>query len=382
MGKIPVLYVITKLELGGAQKQLLSLIRGLDTEKFSPFLFTGFDGPLLTDALGFSYLTLKRSRCLTRPVHPLKDILAFWELFFYIKRIKARIVHTHSSKAGIIGRWAAFCANVPVVVHTVHGWSFNDFQPFFLRWGYLWLERIAARISDSIVTVSEHDKAKGIACGVGCVQQYALIHYGIEEVFFKAQGFLVREEFKVPPGNLVVGMIACFKPQKSPEDFIRLAALIAPVEPNVTFLLVGDGALRAVVVKRIRGQNLEGRVFLAGWRRDIPACIAAMDIVVLTSLWEGMPIVILEAMACAKPVVATHTGGIAEIVQEGETGFLVRPRDVQAMSAKVRLLLADGFLRERMGESAQRALGNDFCADKMAKDTARVYRALENAKSH
>lgn len=376
MGETPVLYVITKLELGGAQKQLLSLISRLDTQAFAPFLFTGFDGPLLADALLLPTLRITRSRFLTRPVNPLKDIIAFWQIFLCIRRNKIQIVHTHSSKAGILGRFAAYLAGVPCIVHTVHGWSFHDFQPFHLRLGYIWLERLAARMSGCLITVSAFDKAKGIAKKIGRAHQYALVHYGLEERLCTTEGRSVREEFEIGDDEIVVGMIACFKPQKAPQDFIELASLIAPKAENVKFLLAGDGILRPRILECIRRHTLEKRVILTGWRRDIPKIITAMDIMVLTSLWEGMPIAVLEAMALSRPVIATHTGGVAEVIHEGETGYLVKPHDVKALAAKVRFLLENSAMRNTIGENAKRSLGRDFSTPEMVFATEGLYRAL------
>ena len=197
MRKINLVYIITKLELGGAQKQLLSLIRQLDREKFNVFLFTAREGLMMQDALSIPDLTLSKSRCLERAINPLKDILALIEIYLFIKKNKADIVHTHSSKAGILGRLAAGFAKVNLVLHTVHGWSFNDYQPGWKRGFFIWLERLAAAFTHKIIVVSQHDKVKGLANRIGSDYQYHLIRYGISYSDFAIKDQKIKEELYI-----------------------------------------------------------------------------------------------------------------------------------------------------------------------------------------
>ncbi|OGX45403.1 MAG: hypothetical protein A3G38_00440, partial [Omnitrophica WOR_2 bacterium RIFCSPLOWO2_12_FULL_51_8] len=309
MPQTKILYCITKLELGGAQKQLLSLIRGLDQEEFAPFLFTASRGLLLEEALSIKGLSLKKSLFLERSVRPLQDALALIELYRLIRKNNFAIVHTHSSKAGLLGRLAAKLAGVKTVVHTVHGWPFHQSQPFFLRWLYIFLERWAAKHSSGLIVVSRHDKETGLHFGIGTEVKYRLIHYGIDRGEFSRPGSRVRQELGLGQGDLLTGNISCFKPQKAIPDFLLTASLVRKALPAAKFLLVGDGALRRRVAKMIRRLKLQEGVILSGWRMDIPEILSALDAFLITSRWEGMPIAALEAMAAAKPVVATDTGG-------------------------------------------------------------------------
>lgn len=373
MQKINLLYVITKLELGGAQKQLLSTISLLDKELFKPFLFTCQTGLLSGETASINELTFKKSKFLERSINPLKDLLALIEIYRFIKINKIDIVHTHSSKAGILGRWAARLAKVKIIVHTVHGWSFNDFQPKLMRIIFIRLERITARFTDKIIVVSNYDKEKGLNNGIGDGDKYTLIRYGIDYAAFGGRKEDVRQALGINADDLIVGMIACFKPQKCPQDFVKLAFLINQSLPKVKFILVGDGILRRCVEDLIGNFKLQPKLILAGWRRDIPAILQALDVFALTSLWEGLPISVLEAMAASKPVVATNTGGIAEVIVEGKTGFLVAPQDIKSMSEKLINLLEDKNLREKMGQNAKDSLGADFDLSNMAKPTQGLY---------
>jgi len=373
MPKINLLYVITKLELGGAQKQLLSVVKGIDKERYRIFLFTACEGLLIEETSSITGLTLIKSRYLERTINPLKDLLALIEIYRFIKKNNIEIVHTHSSKAGVLGRFAARLANVKTIIHTVHGWSFHDYQ---LRWKqkfFIWLERLSAYFTNTIIVVSYHDKQKGLNNHIGPEDKYTLIRYGINYADFSTGEQKIKEELGINSNELVVGMVSCFKPQKSPQDFIKLSLAVSQTLPNVKFLLVGDGILRKQIQKLISRLKLQNRVILTGWRRDIPKILSVIDVFVLTSLWEGLPITVLEAIVSAKPVVATNTGGIQEVVSEGKNGFLVKPGDTESLSERLMLLLRNKNLRKDMGQNSKRLLNLDFSEENMVKNTQDLY---------
>lgn len=373
MPKINILYLITKLELGGAQKQLLSLISGLDKEKFRIFLFTAKKGLMLPDAGSIDGLILARSRWLERPINPLKDILAFFEIYALIKKNNIQIVHTHSSKAGILGRLSAGLAKVKFICHTVHGWSFNDFQPFFRRKLFILLERLSARFTDKIIVVSYCDQQKGLDNRIGDPDKFQLIRYGIDYSGSTLSNRDIRKELGIGAQDLTVGMISCFKPQKAPQDFIRLAFLVKQSMPCVKFILVGDGVLRARVQAAVNKFNLQKNVILTGWRRDIQRILSAIDVFALTSLWEGLPVTVLEAIVASIPVIATNTGGIEELIIDGKTGFLVLPRDTRGMAEKLILLLKDADLRGQVARNARKSLNGDFALANMVNNYQDLY---------
>jgi glycosyltransferase involved in cell wall biosynthesis len=376
MRKITLLFVITKLELGGAQKQLLSLARRLDKERFNLLLFTAREGLLMEEASSIAGLTVRRSGWLQRRVNPFKDLFALAELFLFMKKNRIDIVHTHSSKAGIIGRFAAALAGVKIVIHTVHGWSFNDYQPFFVRVFYIWLERLASLCTDRLIVVSEHDKRRGLRCGIGENSQYTLIRYGIDYGSFCIEDQAIKGELGIQENERVVTMISCLKPQKAPQDFIRLASLVGKALPRVKFVLVGDGSLRRMVEREADTYGVKDRVIMTGWRHDVPRILSATDVLVLTSLWEGLPIAVLEGIACGKPAVATDTGGIREVLKNGESGFLVSARDTGAMSEKLIALLKDRELCSSMGQKGRSALGEEFTSARMVTSTLHMYARL------
>lgn len=382
MPKINLLYLITKLELGGAQKQLLSLISRLDKNRYNIFLFTAKGGLLLSDARAIRGLRIKTSVLLERPINPFKDLLALIEISLFIRKNNIDIVHTHSSKAGILGRLAAGFTKNKIIIHTVHGWSFNDYQPGLCRYFFILLERLSAKFSDKLIAVSMHDIKKGLARRIGNHKKYRLIHYGIDYSEFARQDSKVREEMGIKPGELAIGMVSCFKPQKSPRDFIKLAFLVNKNLSDAKFVLVGDGILRKTIERLIDRLGLREKVILTGWRRDIAGILPAMDVFVLTSLWEGMPVSVLEAIRACVPVVATDTGGISEIISEGRTGFLVSPGNMEAMAERVIFLLKDRQMRENIAGQAKESLCHDFELRNMVNNIDSLYRDLTAAKNN
>jgi glycosyltransferase involved in cell wall biosynthesis len=385
MPKINLLYVITKLELGGAQKQLLSLINNLDKKKYNIFLFTAQTGLLIPEVSLIAGVLLKKSRFLERLINPVKDVLALIEIYCFIKQYKIQIVHTHSSKAGILGRCAAKLAKTPIIIHTVHGWSFNDYQLVGIKYLYVFLERICATFTSKIIVVSRFDQDKGLKNLIGGKNQYVLIRYGLDVAGLKdaSKRNEARKFLGLSAADLVVGMVACLKPQKAPLDFIELAARIKGNFPDTKFLLVGDGELRHKVGLRIKQLNLEGQVILTGWHNDVGLILSGLDVFVLTSLWEGLPIVVLEAMAAGVALVATDTGGIGEVVINGKGGYLVKPHDILAMQNRLEELLSSVQKRDEFIRLSREAVGSEeFLLSSMFKRTAEIYsNLLEESKN-
>lgn len=372
------LYIVTKLELGGAQKHLLDLIRGLGQERYNIFLFTSADGMLCSEASSIPGLRVVFSKFLDRPLCLWRDAMVFCEMVFFIRKHAIDIVHTHSSKAGILGRWAARAAVTSAVVHTVHGWSFCDGQPGWVRDFFERLERWTAKITDKIIVVSSCDLGRGIERGIGKPEQYALIPCGIDPGRFRREcgDNSLKKELGFDEDVLLVGSIACLKKQKAPQDFLMLAHAVKPLAPGVKFLLVGDGGLKSEVLRMRERLGLAEDVFLLGWRRDIVRFLKALDVFVLTSHWEGLPVSVLEAMVSRKPVVVTDTGGVRDVVVEGRNGHLVPVGDIDKMRDVLLSLLRDGESRERLGSAAAGSLGENFLLHRTTEAVGRLYEGL------
>lgn len=375
--RLKVLHIITRLELGGAQKHVLAVLSHLDPADFELHLISS-EGILSAQARCLPRVRLTLSPLLRRRPNLLLDFIALLFLFFYIKRYKISIVHTHSSKAGILGRWAAKMAGVPVIVHTIHGWGFHDYFKNFLNDFYITLERLTAKVTTTLIAVSQSDIQKGVENGIGNPEQYRLIRYGIEQNDRPLPPDAV-ENFKHELGlgeGKVVGMVACLKPQKNPMDFVSAAEMVLERCPEAKFLIAGDGILRHALQKEIQRRNRADQCLLLGWRQDIFAVLSVCDVVVLTSLWEGLPVAFLEAMSLAKPVVAYDVSGLNEIVKDGFNGFLVFPRNMAALAEKISFLLENRDLSQRMGKLGKVFVTQDaFTTSAMVRQIKEVYAA-------
>jgi len=352
--KAKVYHVITKLELGGAQKVTLMTLERLPRDRYDVGLITGPEGLLVDWANRIPALTRIWNPSLVRELRPLQDAIAFVKLWHLFRKERPQIVHTHSSKAGILGRWAARLAGVPLIFHTAHGFGFNDFQRQVVRSVYLFLERVTARITTKLFLVSYANADKAEKCGMVKRGDWVLARdsIAVHEFLQPRPRRQKLREWGIPEHKVIVGMVACFKPQKSPEDFIEVAARVLAKSDSVHFLMAGDGELRSSVEERIRRHDIGRHVTLLGWQSegDMPEVYRNLDVVVLTSLWEGLPCVFSEAMACELPIVATNVDGAREAIMDGENGYLHEPHAVEAMAESVLQLVVDRELRRRMGE--------------------------------
>jgi glycosyltransferase involved in cell wall biosynthesis len=377
MTRLRVLHAITMLELGGAQRNTLDTVAGLSRAEFAVGLACADVGELLPEARRVADVERFELRHLRREVAPWSDVRAYFALREAIRRFRPDIVHTHSSKAGILGRLAARRERVPVVVHSIHGFGFGPHQNVVIRRAFLSVERIAAGWTTAFVAVSRRNLEDGVRLGLFRSDRARVIRSGVDLASFRAHtgGAVVRAELGVPPEAPLVVQIACFKPQKAPERFVELAAKLSGRFPDAHFLLVGDGELRRGLERKRREAGLEGRLHLPGWRRDVPAILDAATVVTLTSRFEGLPRVLVEALAAGVPVVAMAVDGVAEVVRDGENGFLVGEGDVETLSARVAMLLGDPDLRTRLAGAANRGLA-EFERGAMVSQQEALYREL------
>jgi len=386
---VKVIHVITRLELGGAQENTLYTLSRLDAKSFEGMLVTHPEGLLVEEAekaSGYGKVFLPSLVREVRPLSDLRALLALAKIFREeVKKARSRgeplIVHTHSSKAGILGRTAAKLAGVPVVIHSIHGFGFHDRQSKPVRAFYIFLERIVSRWTTHFIAVSRANIELGVELGLFPEGKVTLIRSGIELGVFRqaaARREDVRSSLGVGPAEKLVGMVACFKPQKNPVDFVRLAAEVLKKVPGARFVLAGDGVLRPDVEGEIEKRGLSKRVRLLGWRRDIADVIASLDVLVLTSLWEGLPRVLPQAMAAGRPVVAYRVDGSPEAVAQGESGYLVEPGDYRAAAARVVGILEDDAAAAAMGEAGA-ARVEEFDADLMVRQQEDLYRRLAAA---
>ncbi len=381
--RVKVAHIITRLELGGAQQNTLYCCSRHDSQKYEVILICGTGGTLEGEARKSSnpYKTFFLPE-LKHPLRPWWDAAALLKITRLLKEEKVQIVHTHSSKAGILGRWAAKLAGVPYVVHTVHGWGFFPGQFFPIRWVYQILEKLTAPFTSKIIAVSADNENEGLSLGIGKKEQYRVIHSGIEMEYYSNSPpgeSKAKEDLEVHQRPCVL-VLSNFKNQKAPLDVVRAAEALKPKCPEVLFLWAGDGPLRVKVEDSIREKNLSVNFNLMGWREDTPRLLAACDVLLLTSLHEGLPRVVLQAMAAGKPVVATAVNGTPEAVKNGVTGFLHAPHETDGFAESLHKLLSDKALAEKMGKAGKRRLQGTFLIGNMLEEIEKLYDELLQGK--
>lgn len=372
-------HVITKPELGGAQLSALNLISSLPKDSYQISVITSPKGVLSREFKNLAGVKTYFSPFLTRPLDPISDILALIHIYLIYRSNGFKIIHTHSSKAGIIGRWAALLARTPVILHTAHGWSFNEYQPVLIKRLYIFLERITAAFTTKIICVSKKDIQTGLKYKIAPEEKFELIKYGIPLNLFKnsvCDKEKKKKELGIDNDYPVVGMISCLKPQKSPVDYVRACIEVYNKMPDINFLLIGDGALKHRCKSELRKSSLNGRFIFTGWRRDISDILDIIDVVVLTSKWEGLPIAIIEALSKGKPVVATDTGGVKELVKEGITGYITRLGDHKHTADRILSILKNKDFFLKMCGEAGKSIDGSFDVKAMAVNMDNLYRRL------
>lgn len=371
-----VLQLITKLEIGGAQKHTIHTVEKLDKTKFNVFLVSSKDGPLNDYVRILHDVTFIELSELRREISLFNDIKVIFKLVKILKECKIDIIHTNSSKAGIVGRIAAKIARIPVIIHTIHGFGFHDYQPRILKQFYVTLERFTSQYTDQLIAVSSFTIKKGLAYKIGTEDKYITIHSGIVIEAFsnvKVQRESLKESLGIRDDETVIGCVGNFKPQKNPLDFVKMANIVVEEFPKTKYLLIGDGELRKEIQELIEEYQLQEYVILTGWRDDIPELMTIIDILVLPSLWEGLPQVFPQAMASGKPIVAINVDGAPEAIEHEVTGYLVNPNDYKKLAFYVQKLVGNPDLAKQMGMKGKDKVYPAFCVNKMVADISILY---------
>ena len=305
------------------------------------------------------------------------DFLIIFELASALRKLKPDILHTHSSKAGIVGRMAGWLAQVPVVIHTYHGFGFNHRQKPWTRGVFVFLEKWVSRLSTKLIFVSKSNQLEAAQKGIGRREQYLLFRSGVplKIIIDEAKNtnkIRFKNELHLKENNRIVLTIGAFKPQKNLGDFIDLVNHVSSQMVNVDFLVVGDGEMRPEIEKKIKGAGLESRVRLLGWRRDVPALLSIADVFVLTSLWEGLPRSLVEALAVGVPCVCYATDGVTDLLQT-DTRMLISQGDVESLTRAVLKILGDKIGAASLVQEHQKFIGREFDIDYMVKQQGELY---------
>ena len=379
-----VAHVITRLIVGGAQENTVATVLGLRRRpKVEVSLISGPtsgpEGSLELLVTGIPDL-LTRVPELVRPVRPWLDLRALFALTRIFRAQRPDIVHTHSGKAGVLGRLAARRAQVPIILHTLHGPSFGPFQSAPANFVFTAAERIAARCTDHFVTVADAMRDQYLAAGIGRPEQYTRIFSGFDLApFLAAQNdSVLRAQLGIAPGDFVVGKIARLFELKGHDDLFAAAPELVRRCPQMKFLLVGDGAWRGRFEQMAGDLRLQKHFIFTGLvpPSEVPRYVGVMDALVHLSRREGLPRALPQAMAAAKPVVAFDCDGAREVCLDGETGFLLKPGDLSGLSQSLERLASDAALRQRLGQRGQEFVKERFPTERMVEELFALYENL------
>ena len=374
-------HIITRLIIGGAQENTLLSCEGQQDRGHEVTLITGPpigpEGSLMERATRYGYRVIVVDEML-RSILPLKDFRTYRRLAKMLGEIKPDVVHTHSSKAGIIGRWAAKRANAPAVVHTIHGLAFTASTSALAKNLYRALEKQTAPITTKIVCVADAMAEQSLRAGIGRPEQYVTVYSGMETRPFlepPAPPGEMRRKLGLEDEHVVVGTIARLFHLKGHEDLLELAPQLCRKHPNLCFLWVGDGLLRESFERRIAEMKLQDRFILTGLvpPTEIPQLTGAMDVLVHPSRREGLARAIVQGQLAGSPAIAYDIDGNREGLIDGRTGFIVPPFDRRMLAEKISLLVDDAEQRRRMGAAGREFALGRFDAKVMVDALERVY---------
>ncbi len=378
--KTRVLRIIARMNIGGPAIQASLLSDGLDPDRYETCLVTGTTGPAEGDYLeltGRRLSNITTVPALGREIELLSDVAAYRQVAALIREFRPHIVHTHTAKAGLVGRLAARRAGVPVIVHTFHGHVLRGYfsrpkEALFIR-----AERALASITTRLVTVSDQIRRDLLALGIGRADRFDVVRLGLDLSRYEhadARTGELKRELGLPPDARAVGIVARLVPIKAHETFLEMAAIVARARPDTVFLIVGDGERRAALEDTARALGILERTRFLGWRADLDRVYADLDAVVLTSRNEGSPVALIEAMAAGRPVVSTRAGGVPELV--GDAGLLADIDDAPELAAAVQRVLGDPVLALQLGRHARCRVVPAFSHERLIADIDGLYQRL------
>ena len=379
-----VTHVITRLIVGGAQENTLASVLGLRNKPgLEVNLISGPtrgpEGslePVLEDYAGLLQVVPE----LVRPVHPWKDLVALRRLTRMFASQQPDIVHTHSGKAGVLGRFAAARAGVPLIIHTIHGPSFGAFQGWLPNLLFRQAERHATNVTNHFIVVANAMAQQYLAAGIGQPAQYTRILSGFNLAPFLSttNDPVLRSRLGLEMGDVVVGKIGRLFKLKGHDDLFSVAPALVRECPRIKFLLVGDGPWRERFEAKVKALGLERQFVFTGLVPPalVPALMGIMDVVVHLSSREGLPRALSQALAAARPIVAYDCDGAPEVCFENQTGFLVPVGDRERLRERLLLLARDGALRERLGQTGREFVRQHFDEKQMVEEIYQLYRRL------
>ena len=388
--RLKVMRLIARLNIGGPAIHTTLLTERLNPARFESQLVTGVEA-----ANEGNMLELMGERGLSGPLKPIiipslgreispkSDLQTVRDVLRLMRREKPDIVHTHTAKAGFVGRLAARIARVPVVVHTFHGNVFSGyFSPRKTKL-FISIEKNLARSTDAIIVLSEQQRAEILNLGIGKASQYRVIPLGLDlNPFLHSENLRgdLRRELQIDESMPIIGIVARLVPIKAIHLLLEAAAQVVKTHPNAVFLIVGDGEMRGALEQQTQKLNLSKNVRFLGFRSDLPRLYADFDVSVLCSLNEGLPVAVIESLACARPVVATNVGGVGDLIAHQKTGWLCAPQNVEALAEGIRFVLDNPEKAKAWGEAGRERVYPALDIARLCGDLEELYLELWQAK--
>lgn len=386
--RIKILRVITRIDVGGISQDIINLSEKLDPETYEQAIVYGPSQLKLK----FNFPKYEINE-LKRSISPLNDIKSLLKIKKIINEYKPDIVHSHSSKAGFVARWAVWLSkqNNIKVIHTPHGHVFYGYEFSWLKTKiFLFLEKITAKITDKLIALTEGEKNESLHLGIGKPNQWEIIHSGVDVKNDSFDKQNARQSLNIESNALVIGTVARLEPVKGIEYFIRaIPAILNEVQNDiphpVIFLIVGDGNQKSMLEKLAETYNISKHVIFAGMRKNVLEIMSSMDIYIQPSLNEGMGKTLIQAFSLGLPIIATKVQGIPDIVHDNKNGILIKPKDTKSLSEAVVKLAFNESLRKTYGNSGanfvKEKIDNNlrFSSDRMINLTSNLYKGLLNA---
>lgn len=385
---IKVLELITLFSIGGATETVVAMASGLNKLGYDVHIATGPNIPSegsmyeTTKELGLEVQTFPR---LKRAISPINDLIAIFQIAKFIKKNKFDVVHTHSSKAGVIGRFAAWLVHTPVILHTIHGLPFHRFQNLFIRNFYKLIEKFSALFCHKIIAVTHTIVDVMLKNNLAPANKFSVVRsaFGLEPYnVMLHDSKKIRADYRISENDFLIAKVARFSKLKGHKYLIDAFKIVRSKTENCKLLFIGNGELEDELKSYIKSHGLEDKIIFAGLisPEKIPVILSAADLLVHTSLLEGLARVLPQAIMLEKPIISFDLDGSHEVIKDGYNGFLIEPENISSLAEKILLLCLDREMSKKMGINGKKMIGNEFSDELMVEKINNIYKDLLGAR--
>jgi glycosyltransferase involved in cell wall biosynthesis len=380
---VKVVRIVTRLNIGGVAHHVTNLMRGLDRTNYEQRLVCGLEGvgegSMREHIQAQGVIPILISQLVGNPCLNVSDALAFTQIVRLLRREQPMILHTHTSKAGLLGRVAAHLTGVPIIVHTFHGLVLKGHYGPLKTSGVRAVERWLARFTDRLIAVGDEDKKDLLAYRIAPTHKIDVIPLGLELDNFinsRTRRGVLHSELGLDSATRLIGIVGRIAPIKNHRLFFDAMTHVLAHHANAHVIVAGDGDLRPEMEHYVRELGVANRVSFLGWRHDLPQVYTDLDVVVISSNNEGTPVSAIEAMAAGRPVVASRVGGLPDVISDSETGYLFPPGNVEQLVCAVERVLRDGETTDRLRRNARESVKHKFATERLTADIDLLYRRL------